>query len=256
MRRRAQFPALAMASPTRLSERVHAILDPRQRRGPHGKIAGLATVSAMAAMLLLFGSVRLVAAAIDDENGREERQYVNRAYDAGGLTSEIHGERAIKAAERGDVESMREMLDAGLDIDHVFEGDGTLLLIASRHGETEAVRYLLDRGADPNTPAPGDGNALIAASGAGRTRIVEMLLDHGARVDDVVPGDENALITATTVGQLDVVRRLVARGANINLGVWADGTDGRKPEWRTPLIMARRRHHEDVVQFLVSAGAR
>jgi beta-lactamase regulating signal transducer with metallopeptidase domain len=260
MRNRTHVPALAMASPTRLSERVHAILDPGQRRGPHGKVAGLATVTAMAAMLLLFGSVRLVAAAIDDENGRGQRQHANRAEAsadlASGFTSAIHSEYAIKAAERGDIDAMRQILDAGLDIDRSFHGDGTLLLIAARAGQRDAVEFLLDRGADPNTPSPGDGNALIVAAEHGRMEIVEMLLDDGARIDDVVPGDENALMTAAAAGQLDVVRLLVARGADVNLGVWADGGDGRKHEWRTPLIMARRGRHDDVAQFLIAAGAR
>ena len=102
-------------------------------------------------------------------------------------------------------------------------------------------------------PATGDGNPLIAAAARGRLEIVDLLLKRGARIEDVVPGDENALIQASGSGHLDVVKLLVSRGANVNARVWADGYRGS--EWRTPLNMAIRSRHVDVVNFLKSVGA-
>ena len=249
LKRRSRMPALAMASPTRLSERVHAILDPSQRRGPHGRIASVTTVAAMAVALALFGSVHLVAAVITDEKPWHSE-------DVSGPDDESYAEMAVKAGERGSIRRIQELLSRGLDINHTFDGDGTLLLIAAQHGHREAVEFLLDHGADPNVPSPGDGNPLIAAAGHHQADIASLLLDRGARIDEVVPGDENALITASSCGSAEVVRVLIARGANVNLGVWAYGTDSRKPDWRTPLIMARRHGHEDVVKLLLAAGAR
>ena len=82
---------------------------------------------------------------------------------------------------------------------------------------------------------------------------MDLLLKRGARIEDVVQGDENALIQASGSGHLDVVKPLVSRGANVNTRVWADGYRGS--EWRTPLNMAMRGRHLDVVNFLKSAGA-
>lgn len=248
--RRTRVPALAMASPARLTERVHAILDPSQRRGPHGSLAGLTTIAIMLGTLALFGSVRLVEAAapVDEHEMRDTMDEAIR--DALGNYGESFREGVINAAEQGDIEALRGFLDTGLDVNESFTGDGTALLIAAKHGHIDAVRFLLDRGADPNVPSPGDGNPLIAASEAGQTEIVELLLDRGARIDEVVPGDENALITACAAGQLDVVRLLITRGANVNARVWADGR-----EWRTPLKMARRSGNDEIVRVLRSAGA-
>ena len=96
------------------------------------------------------------------------------------------------------------------------------------------------------------------------------------------------MIRASEKGHLEVVKLLVARGADVNAQVWASRTsqfvsaegktvtgkvsrgefrkkDGKmqivddtpeKGEWRTPLSMAERGEHKDVVDFLLASGAR
>ena len=94
------------------------------------------------------------------------------------------------------------------------------------------------------------------AAREGHVEIVELLLARGALIDKVAPGDENPLIEASRHGQLDVVRLLVRRGANVNACVWVDYSDHvRAGEWRTPLSMARRGGHADIVNLLRANGA-
>jgi bla regulator protein blaR1 len=232
-----RLPALPMASPTRLSERVHAILDPRQRRGPNSRAAAATTLLMMSVALAVFGTLRLVA---DDAEHRG--------------APVIESEHVIRAAWRGDVARLAAALDGGLDIDESFEGDGTMLLIAAKNGRLDAVRFLLDRGADPNVPSLGDGNPLIAASAAGQTAAVDLLLRRGARIDEVVPGDENALITAARLGRTDVARLLIDRSADVNARVFVVDSDDL-PHWRTPLNQARRGGHREIERMLLAAGA-
>jgi ankyrin repeat protein len=120
------------------------------------------------------------------------------------------------------------------------------------------VRYLLDHGAEVDRGVEGDGNALIMAAGHGKVDVVQLLLDRGANIEAVVPGDENPLIHASEGGQAAAVRLLLARGANPNARVWAELNydNERRGEWRTPLGMAKRNGHEDVVTILRAAGAR
>jgi hypothetical protein len=163
------------------------------------------------------------------------------------------------AAGKGQLEDVRRLLDRGADPNVALPLDATPLIFAAARGHIEIVRLLLDRGADPNQSDPGDGNPLIAAAGGGHAEVVSLLLDRGARIEAVVLHDENALITASKKGQLNVVKLLVSRGADVNAKVWTG--PGPAPgqsagEWRTPLNMARTERREDVVKFLISAGAR
>ena len=257
MTRRQTLPALGMASPTRLSERVHAILDPRQPRGPHGQRASAAAFVAVAIALVSVGTVRLVAAQADD---REERPAFATHGGGGGAADAIAGavsiyrEDIVAAARRGDAARVQSYLDRGIDVNTRFDGDGTMLIIAAKSGRRDMVGFLLDQGADPNAASPGDGNPLIAAAAAGHVDIVELLLRRGARIDEVVPRDENALITAARRGRADVARLLIANGANVNARVFVSEANDL-PHWRTPLNQARRGGHTEIERMLLAAGA-
>jgi ankyrin repeat protein len=125
------------------------------------------------------------------------------------------------------------------------------------------------------------GSALIHAADEGHVDIVSLLLDRGARIDQTAKFGDNALHHASANGHQEVVKLLVARGADVNAraqAVWKtvkigytpmthravkiNGTiqradDTPKPgEWRTPLGVAARGGHKDVVAFLLASGAR
>jgi beta-lactamase regulating signal transducer with metallopeptidase domain len=224
-----------------------------------------------------------VAGGAGEQAVADERRRVSR-------TDRALGEALIEAADDGDIQTLKELLAAGVDVNLKVGGDGSALIAASRKGEIAAIRFLLERGADVNMGVDGDGNPLIMAAangfadvvtlllerGAdvnlgvtgdgnplimaaanGHADVVTLLLERGASIDLVIDGDENALIQAAGNGHLDVVKLLVARGANVNARVQVEvNVDGRPTtEWRTPLSMARRGRHAAVVAFLQSAGA-
>jgi len=192
----------------------------------------------------------------------------------------------IRAAAEGDISGIDELLRAGANVNCTVDiGEfGSPLSAAAYKGRLDAVRLLLDRGADPNLVS--DAGPLINAAEAGHVDIVSLLLDRGATIDRIVPGNQNALIRASGKGRLEVVKLLVARGADVNARAWApqsktyrvvnaegkivtvvkavvkaDGTRQRveypssKGEWMTPLIMAKRGGHKEVVSFLIASGA-
>jgi beta-lactamase regulating signal transducer with metallopeptidase domain len=248
-------PALGMARRSDLSRRVSALLDASQQRGRAGVWSIAAALGGAAAVVLAIAPVRAVLAdaarpqIILAEGATPRAAQPERA---GRL------DRALfRAAQRGDLDRITELLNAGANVNAALVGDGSPLIGAAGSGRAAAVSLLLDRGGDPNMAVSGDGNPIIAAANAGHAGIVAMLLDRGALIDQVVPGDENALIQASGEGHLEVVNLLIARGADVNARVWADqGGDTQRGEWRTPLSMARQARHDGVVKVLRAAGAR
>ena len=201
---------------------------------------------AMVAALALSAALFVVTADVIAQAGRPSAG--ERAMNAG----------LVDAARLGDVGAMRELLDAGADVNAVVPGDGSPLIAAARRGDMRAVQLLLDRGADVTLEVSGDGNPLIAAARGGHVEIVTLLLNRGADVDHVVAGDENPLIQACETGRLEVVKLLIARGADVNARVLADVYSGNgrvEQERRTPLSVAQREGHAAVVQYLLSVGA-
>jgi hypothetical protein len=280
-------PAIGMANRSDLSARVSALLDGSQRRGRAGWRPTAIALSVASLVVLTLAPVRAVTLP--------QKQTAASAQ-APGSQSAKPGERVgsgldralVRAAMNGDLAGIEELLRAGANVNCTPSGGGEIaespLIGAARNGHLDAVRLLLDRGADLNFEMGLVGNALITAAAAGHVDIVSLLLDRGASIDHIVLGGQNALIKASEKGRLEVVKLLVARGADVNaraqittkrvkivdgkpvtffskqVTVKKDGTrvniTPKDGEWRTPLSMAQRGGHKDVVDFLIASGAR
>ena len=165
-------------------------------------------------------------------------------------------DRALyEAANEGNLDEVKELVQAGASPSATVSGDGNALIGAARSGRADITRYLLDQGADPNGTVPGDGSPLINAAQRGRLDQVQLLVDRGADVNLAVDGDENPLMNAAEGGHLAIVQYLVSKGADVHARVLADRYDGAR-EWRTAVSQARKNGHTAVVKYLESLGAR
>lgn len=241
---------LGMANRSDLSRRVSALLDRNQRRGRTGLLttAGITLIAIVS--VISIGPLRVVAQS-------PNQTAVNQTRNARNNSSNPLDEALIKAADGGNISDINRLLDGGANVNCALDGDGSPLIAAARNGHLHAVMLLLDRGADPNREVKGDGNPIIIAAREGDADIVELLLNRGANIDQVVPDDENALIQASGNGHLNVVRLLVSRGADVNARVRVE-VHGQPSMgvWRTPLSMARKNRHSEVVAYLLASGAR
>jgi beta-lactamase regulating signal transducer with metallopeptidase domain/ankyrin repeat protein len=250
-------PMLGMANRSDLSTRVTAVLDDRLHRGRAGFALAAVTVAAAALVLGSVAPVRAVAkmelsavvsadAVVDEQSSRrgpDDRR--TRAID-----------RALyEAANEGDFQGVKELLDAGANASARVEGDGSPLIGAARSGRADIARLLLDHGADPNGVVEGDGSPLINAASRGRLDQVQMLIDRGADVNLEVKGDENPLMGAAEGGHLAIVQLLVSKGASVHTRIVNERYAGGE-EWRTAISQARKNGHQSVVKYLESLGAR
>lgn len=244
-------PMLGMANRSDLSTRVTAVLDDRLRRGRAGFAFAAGTVAAAALVVLTVAPVRAIARAEPASVvTAEEQPRVPGLRKSRALDRELY-----EAANSGDFEGVKELLDAGANPSAKIDGDGSPLIGAARSGRGDITKLLLDQGADPNGAVEGDGSPLINAAGRGRLDQVQMLIDHGADVNLAVEGDENPLMNAAEGGHLAVVQLLVAKDADIHTRIRNDRYQGGT-EWRTAISQARKNGHINVVKYLESRGAR
>jgi beta-lactamase regulating signal transducer with metallopeptidase domain len=251
--------ALGMANRSDLSARVSALLDGSQRRGRAGWRPTASVLSVAGLVALTLAPVRAVT---------------------------LPGKQTAASAQAPDsqIKETGKLVQMTKNRDAAWRERKLIRAVAD--GDLEAVRQLLDRGADPNLWFGGN-LPLSKAAELGHVEIVSLLLDRGANIDQIVQPLGNALIRASAKGHLEVVKLLVARGADVNALAWASQTtqhlneegkivtgtviffsrkkDGtkqiidvvpKKGEWRTPLLMAKRGGHKEVVDFLIASGAR
>jgi ankyrin repeat protein len=157
------------------------------------------------------GTSPLMAAASDAASvkrllarGADVRYRAPSGYDA--LT--------VAASYRGNIESVRALLDAGADVQ---PPDGVKirhspLLFASMSGDLETVSLLLARGASANRR----DSPLSEAITFGHADVVGALIAAGAKVDLVERTGVNLLHWATLTNRPDVIPLLANAGVEIN----------------------------------------
>ncbi len=154
-----------------------------------------------------------------------------------------------KAAEQGNTDKIRQLLDKGDDIEWRHKGTGrTALVSAAIAGQRDAVDVLIQRGANVNHQCTAVGySALAWASELGLTDIADLLIRRGADLD--LPSPElkrTALMAAAQSGHIDVVRLLLEQGAKPNLADFSHDN-----AWS----LATERGHVAITSLLEAAGA-
>ena len=124
-----------------------------------------------------------------------------------GQDTGVANEALIQSVLRGKIESVREALNSGAEIDNARTGEGgTALMIAASRGYTEIANLLLEAGADVNLSNRVGGtalhmacgtNALVSDSGAD---LVKKLLEKGANTSAVTTGKKGSW---TALGVMD-----------------------------------------------------
>ena len=134
------------------------------------------------------------------------------------------------AVEKGLVDCVKELNDAGADVKIINENGVSSLMFALCRGHVDCVKELIDAGADVNVKQ----TVLRVASGTGDVENIEPM----SSVSDMSP-----LMLASDKGNVDLVKMLISAGTNVNM------TDSNGA---SPLIFATAKGHINCLQKLIA----
>jgi ankyrin repeat protein len=162
-------------------------------------------------------------------------------------------EELIDAAKRGDLEKIKNLLSAGVEVNAEGRYNEFALHEAVDHVQLAAVQVLLNAKAHVNAQVKKDSSkstALILAAYRGSPEIVQALLNAHADIHIKNSAQLNALSWSIMIDHRGIAKMLIDAKADINsrLGSCLTG-------YQTPLDQAASYGRLDIVQDLLTAGA-
>ncbi len=177
-----------------------------------------------------------------------------------GCSHECSPDSALRAAaSKGHLSIVQELISAQANVNAaVNDGSGFAsyaLESAAQNGHGSMVSLLIKNGALINT-CGSRGTALQHASYHGNADMVTELLDHGADPDIGHCFYGSSLQAAAEKGHHHIVQLLLDRGANINAQSGRYTASWNTNGYNTALTAAIPLANNDMIDFLLSRGAR
>jgi ankyrin repeat protein len=149
------------------------------------------------------------------------------------LKNEKTGETAfLIAAEKGDLELVKSLIEKGVDINQADKTGQTALMGAAYYDHFDIIKYLVEHEADVNKTMPVGYNALsISIIGKGTFQTVQYLLKNNAAIVSKGLFNRTAIWDAVAENKPGIVELLLQNGADPNyvaengasLLIWATG---------------------------------
>lgn len=163
------------------------------------------------------------------------------------LSNSVLGGDILGAAERGELDSVRALLESDPQLLNVIDQGGyTPLHKAAYNGHVEIVEYLISKGADLNALSNSGSTPLHGAAFHGHPDAVRALIEKGAEIDIKNNGGYTPFLGACAGGRFDAASLLIEHGADIN-ALTADSNSA--------LQNALWNNNQDLVKILVEKGA-
>ncbi len=120
------------------------------------------------------------------------------------------------AARYGDLETVRSLVQGGVDLNALDRSDQTPLATAALYNQPEVAALLLEAGARIEAYSNRRGTALICAAQYASADLVRYLLEHGADVDAKDSYGLSATEYAAMNGRIANLEVLIAGGADVH----------------------------------------
>lgn len=128
--------------------------------------------------------------------------------------------RIVDAVKNGDVKTVEEMLDAGVDPNTKGPNGMSLLEISADNGSDDVAEKLLQRGARPEESENSAFSALhlgAASFHPGAGRVVDLITDRQMDINRPDESGKSALIKAIESSRLETALILIDKGAKVNI---------------------------------------
>jgi len=205
----------------------------------------------------------------------------------------MDGRQFVLAARFGHERVIKNKLSGGIDIDTIDELGNTALIVAAAENQKSILKLLLAHNANVNVQSNDGTTALMNAALHGNLDIATALIEAGGKVDLHKSDGDTALVGAVQYGHLPMAELLLTAGANPNVtkaATFKDGAGftplmyaaqhglkGAKGDWNaitksllkhgantnlarangdTALTIAQWHQHNNIIDLLISAGAR
>lgn len=129
----------------------------------------------------------------------------------GGTPTDV-SRQVFEAILFGRMDELRNLVEAGFDVNWKYPNGTGLLHDAVERGNREMVDYLIGKGADVNANCY-FGTPLHSAADKGRVDLIRLLVAKGAKVDTVSLSGKSALDYAQEEGHQEAVKALRELGA-------------------------------------------
>ncbi len=161
------------------------------------------------------------------------------------------GDKMLKAASEGDIETIKMYLDQGVDINYrnsgILYSQESACMKAAEKGQLEALKFLIENGADYKRANDGGENPISYAGKNGQFEVVMYLISIG---EDVNYQERNygmtPLLNAAQYGTVEYMKQLIGKGADKKT---------RNKEKHTLLTIAASYKKADAVKYLLQNGS-
>lgn len=167
-----------------------------------------------------------------------------------------HRTPLILAVERGHLELVKSLVQAGADINHANVDQMTPLMAACQKGHKEIVQYLIKMGAEIYVHNNHGETPLVIACSYERKDLLPLLINIGSDLEAKDVRGWTPLIFAITWNDIPFIKLLLKKGANVNHRIrnsYRQYSEYYNED--TPLHVAAYQGNTEVVQLLLKNGA-
>ncbi len=153
----------------------------------------------------MIGGVILLQGCVSDNNAdtKSQEKEVREFMDM--------NEQLLQAAERKETETIKRLIEEGVDINTKDSDGRTAAMIAAYNNDVETAKVLIKAGADVNIQDNMQNNPFLYAGAEGYVEILKLTIEAGADPAIINRYGGTALIPASEHGHIDAIKELLTK---------------------------------------------